>query len=374
MDTVVVTGGAGFIGSNFARHVLARSKARLVVLDKLTYAGHLENIVDLQGQPRYAFVKADICDRSALEEAFRRFQPTSVVNFAAESHVDRSVDEPGAFVQTNLVGVYELLETTRRYLAKAGNEVRSRFRFLQVSTDEVYGDAANGPAFTESSPYAPNSPYSATKAGADHLVRAYQATFGVPALITNCSNNYGPYQHPEKLIPLMILNALEGRELPIYGDGENVRDWIFVEDHCAGVLLALQRGKPGERYHIGGRNEQTNLAIVGGICRMLETKLPAKSNPALKARGIDSYEQLKRFVRDRPGHDRRYAIDAEKTRAELGWSARYDLAKGLDQTIDWYLAHRSWCEAVTASGEDRRRRGLAVLQDQSPLLSPSTSR
>jgi len=360
MENVIVTGGAGFIGSNFVHHLLPRTEARVVVLDKLTYAGHLESLADLVGNPRYALVQADICDRAAVADAFGRFPPTWVVNFAAESHVDRSIDDPGAFVRTNVNGVYELLEAARRYVAGPGTALKDRFRFLQVSTDEVYGSAAPGTAFEETTPYAPNSPYSASKAAADHLVRAYRETYGLPTLLTNCSNNYGPSQHPEKLVPLMLLNALEGRKLPIYGDGGTVRDWIHVEDHCAGILLALQKGVPGERYHLGGRNERTNLAIVDALCAVLESRRPAAGNPALGRQGLKAYSELKTFVKDRPGHDRRYAINAEKARRELGWSPRYDFETGLAQTVAWYLDNRAWCEAVTAKGEDRQRRGLAA--------------
>ena len=360
MDTIVVTGGAGFIGSNFVRHLIAHTDARVVVFDKLTYAGHLESLADLTGQSRYAFVKGDICDRKAVADVFSEQQPTWFVNFAAESHVDRSIDDPGAFVSTNVMGVYELLEASRRYWAGATGERKDRFRFLQASTDEVYGSADDGSAFVETSVYAPNSPYSASKAGADHLTRAYFSTYGLPTLITNCSNNYGPYQHPEKLIPLVMLNALEGRKLPIYGDGKNVRDWVFVEDHCSGILLALQKGRPGERYHVGGRNERTNIEIVDCLCKILESRRPAKDNPALKEKGVGAYAELKTFVKDRPGHDRRYAINADKARAELGWAPQHDFDSGMARTVDWYLGNRAWCAAVTEKGEDRQRRGLAA--------------
>jgi dTDP-glucose 4,6-dehydratase len=354
---LLVTGGAGFIGSNFVRHALAATAARVVVFDKLTYAGSLESLADLRGDPRFAFVRGDIADRRSVETAFREHRPTAVLNFAAETHVDRSIDGPRAFVETNTVGAFELLETARRFLAELAPPERERFRLLHVSTDEVYGSLGREGAFCETTPYAPNSPYSASKAAADHLVRAWHKTYGVPTLLTNCSNNYGPWQFPEKLIPLMILNALEGKALPIYGDGGNVRDWLFVEDHCEGLLRVLGEGRPGERYNLGGRCERTNLEIVDQICAHLEELCPPRANPALGARGVSSYAALKTFVEDRPGHDRRYAIDAGKIERELGWRPRHDLESGLRETVRWYLEHRDWCEAV---GHHRERLGLSV--------------
>jgi dTDP-glucose 4,6-dehydratase len=359
MDTWVVTGGAGFIGCNFARLALERSEARVVVFDKLTYAGHLENLADVEGHARFRFVKGDIADRDAVASLFREERPTALLNFAAETHVDRSIDGPAAFIQTNLVGTFELLEASRRWLAELPDSQRAAFRFLHVSTDEVYGSLGPDGAFVETTPYEPSSPYSASKAGADHLVRAYHHTFGLPALITNCSNNYGPYQFPEKLIPLMVLNALEGRELPIYGDGGNVRDWLYVEDHCSGILAALQHGLPGEKYNLGGGSERTNLEIVDAICAQLEHVRPAAGNPALARAGAKRYADLKRFVADRPGHDRRYAIDASKARRELGWTPAHDLDSGLEATLRWYLEHRDWCEAVQSGSYRRERLGLA---------------
>src|SRR5262247_3564062 len=293
---MLITGGAGFIGANFARHVLARSDARLVIIDKLTYAGTLANIDDVLRDPRASFVKADIADKDAMTSIFNEHRPTSVVNFAAESHVDRSIDDPSSFIATNIAGAFTLLEVSRGYLAKSGEGVTRAFRFLHVSTDEVYGSLDETGTFSETTPYAPNSPYAASKASADHLVRAYHETYGLPTLITNCSNNYGPYQFPEKLIPLMILNAVEGKSLPIYGDGGNVLDWLYVDDHCAGLLLALERGRPGEKYNIGGGNERTNLEIVDRLCAALEAVWPARDNPALAGRGISSYAALKSFV------------------------------------------------------------------------------
>ena len=282
-----------------------------------------------------------------------------MVNFAAESHVDRSIDDPSAFVTTNVVGTFELLEAARRFLDEHP-DLRESFRFLHVSTDEVYGSLGETGLFTETTPYAPNSPYAASKAGADHLVRAYHETYGLPALVTNCSNNYGPYQFPEKLIPLMILNALEGRDLPVYGDGSNVRDWIYVEDHCRGVLRALETGRPGEKYNLGGRSERTNLEIVHLLCDLLEEARPAADNPALRQRGLGSYRELVTFVSDRPGHDRRYAIDDEKARTELGWQPRHDLATGLAATVRWYLGHAEWCERIQSGVYRRERLGLGA--------------
>jgi len=356
MDTWLVTGGAGFIGCNFARMAIARG-VRVVVLDKLTYAGNLSSLSDVADSPRFEFVRADIADRGALDEILRAHRPTAVVNFAAETHVDRSIDGPAAFIATNLVGTFELLDACRRHLATLDGASRRAFRLLHVSTDEVYGSLGPTGAFTETTPYEPNSPYSASKAGADHLVRAYHATYGLPALITNCSNNYGPYQFPEKLIPLMILNAVEGKPLPIYGDGGNVRDWIYVEDHCGGVLRALESGRPGEKYNLGGSAERTNLEIVDALCAELEQALPAAGNPALARAGVSAYAELKTFVEDRPGHDRRYAIDASKVQRELGWRPAHDLARGLAATVRWYLDHRDWCEAVQSGSYQRERLG-----------------
>ena len=346
MDTLLVTGGAGFIGSNFTRHVLSSTDDRVVVLDKLTYAGNLKTLADLQGHDRFAFVRGDIADRTCVERLLREHRPSAVVNFAAESHVDRSIDQPGGFVQTNIVGTFELLEASRGYLAELGETERTRFRFLHVSTDEVYGSLGREGLFTESTAYAPNSPYAASKAAADHLVRAYHATYGLPALVTNCSNNYGPYQFPEKLIPLVTLNSLAGNPLPIYGDGSNVRDWLYVDDHCVGILLVLRRGQTGATYNIGGECEKTNVEVVDTICDILERLQPAADNPALRARKVRRYHDLKTFVPDRLGHDRRYAIDATKIRRELGWTPQHDFSAGMDLTLRWYLDNRAWCEAV----------------------------
>jgi dTDP-glucose 4,6-dehydratase len=358
METILITGGAGFIGCNFVRLALAETAARVLVLDKLTYAGSLENLAGVLNDPRLTFLHGDIADRRQVRGIFAEHRPTAVVNFAAESHVDRSIDDASAFIQTNIVGAFEMLEAARHYLAGLDAAGRAAFRFLHVSTDEVYGSLGPTGAFTETTPYAPNSPYAASKASADHLVRAHHETHGLPALITNCSNNYGPYQFPEKLIPLMVLNAVEGRPLPIYGDGGNVRDWIYVEDHCRGVLEALRRGRPGEKYKLGGRSERTNLEIVDTLCDILEEERPAAGNPALAGRGIACYRDLKTFVADRPGHDRRYAIDDSKARGELGWAPRHDFAAGLRATVRWYLANRPWCEAVQTGTYGRERLGL----------------
>jgi dTDP-glucose 4,6-dehydratase len=355
MQCLIVTGGAGFIGSNFVRHVLRHADARVLVLDKLSYAGNLESLADVASHPRYAFAQADITDRDAMRALFESEQPAALVNFAAETHVDRSIDDPGAFVRTNVLGTFELLEAARRYLAGQDQARRNAFRFLHVSTDEVYGSLGETGLFREDTPYAPNSPYSASKAGADHLVRAYYETYGLPTLLTNCSNNYGPYQFPEKLIPLMILNALEAKPLPIYGDGGNVRDWLYVEDHCAGVRAVLERGRPGERYNIGGGSQKRNLEVVDAICAALERERPAAHNPALRARGVAGYSGLKTFVKDRPGHDRRYAIDDSKIRRELGYAPAHDFESGLLATVRWYLANAAWCESVQ-SGKYRRER------------------
>ena len=357
METLLVTGGAGFIGSNFVRLLLsetAGTEARIVVLDKLTYAGSLESLSGLLGNPRLVFAQEDIADRKAVRRLFAEHRPDALVNFAAESHVDRSIEDASAFIQTNIVGTFELLEAARHDLAA---HPRS-FRFLHVSTDEVYGSLGPTGLFSETTPYAPNSPYAASKAAADHLVRAHCETYGLPALITNCSNNYGPYQFPEKLIPLMILNTLEGKPLPIYGDGGNVRDWLYVEDHCRGILTVLRRGTPGEKYNLGGRSERTNLQVVDAICDLVEAELPAADNPALKALGLASYRDLRTFVADRPGHDRRYAIDDAKIRRDLGWEPRHDFTTGMRATVRWYLANRAWCEAVQAGKYERERLGL----------------
>jgi len=358
MHSMIVTGGAGFIGANFVRRALERTAARVVVLDKLTYAGNLESLRDVERDARFSFVHGDIADGALVTRLLDEHQPAWVVNFAAESHVDRSIDGPRAFVETNTVGAFELLEAARRHLAGADEARRRDFRFLHVSTDEVYGSLGATGTFSETTPYAPNSPYAASKAAADHLVRAYHETYGLPALTTNCSNNYGPFQYPEKLIPLVLLNALEGRPLPIYGDGLNVRDWLYVEDHCDGILRVLEQGVPGQKYNIGGHGEMTNLALVDRLCSLLDEMLPVRANPALAGRNdLGSYADLEHFVADRPGHDRRYAIDAGKITRELGWRPRHDVASGLAATVRWYLDNRAWCAAVQSGKYARERLG-----------------
>ena len=348
----IVTGGAGFIGCNFVRLALKESDAKIVVVDKLTYAGHTANLEDVAKHPRYAFERVDIADGAAVAEVIRVHQPTAILNFAAETHVDRSIDGPAAFIQTNIVGTFELLEASRKHLAGLGKKERERFRFLHISTDEVYGSLGPKGAFVETTPYEPNSPYSASKASADHLVHAYGATFDLPVLITNCSNNYGPFQFPEKLLPVMILRAAQGKKLPVYGDGGNIRDWLYVADHCAGILQVLQNGSLGEKYNIGGGTERTNLQVVGAICDALERALPAADNPQMA--GISSYSDLIEFVTDRPGHDRRYAIDSSKIRGELGWRPAHDFDRGMTVTVEWYLANRDWCRSVHPEDELRR--------------------
>jgi len=334
---IFVTGGAGFIGSNFVLDWMAKSDEPVTVLDKLTYAGNLENLARVRVDPRYAFERVDICDRQRLEELFGQLRPRALVHFAAESHVDRSIHGPGEFVKTNVDGTFQLLEATRGYVKNLGEFERTQFRFLHVSTDEVYGSLGpNDPPFTETTAYAPNSPYAASKASSDHLVRAYFHTYGLPVLTTNCSNNYGPFQFPEKLIPLMILNALEGRPLPVYGDGQNVRDWLYVTDHCEGVRCVLERGRVGETYNIGGRAEMKNMEVVHAICRILQELRPS-ARP---------YERLIEFVKDRPGHDRRYAIAPDKIERELGWRPAATFDSGMRRTVQWYLENEEWVNHV----------------------------
>lgn len=359
METMLVAGGAGFIGCNFVRLALARTEARLVVVDKLTYAGSLHNLEGLAGQPRCRFLRGDIGDGAFVGRVFQDYRPTWTVNFAAETHVDRSIDDPRPFLATNVAGTAELLECARTHYRQLEGAARARFRYLQVSSDEVYGSAEGSATFSEATACAPNSPYAASKAAADHWVRAYHRTYGLPALTTRCSNNYGPYQFPEKLIPLMVLNAMEARPLPIYGDGGNVRDWLHVEDHCAALLLVLREGRPGAGYNVGGGNERTNLDMVDQVCACLEALLPAAANPAMQRRGIAAYADLKRRVPDRPGHDRRYAVDSGLIRRELGWAPRYGLEEGLAQTVRWYAQHRDWCRKVQEDNYDRRRLGTA---------------
>ena len=342
--TILVTGGAGFIGSNFVLDWVAATGEPVVNLDKLTYAGNPNNLAPLREDKRHVFVRGDIRDRAALKQALERHRPRAIVHFAAESHVDRSIHGPASFIETNIVGTFQLLEASRAWWAALEGEARGAFRFLHVSTDEVYGTLGEDDApFTETTPYAPNSPYSASKAASDHLVRSYHHTYGFPAVTTNCSNNYGPYQFPEKLIPLTIANALEGRPLPVYGDGRQVRDWLYVADHCEAVRIALDRGRPGETYNVGGNSERRNLEVVHVICDALAALVPRPGG----------YRDLVRFVADRPGHDRRYAIDASKIRAELGWTPRETFETGLAKTVRWYLDNAAWVASVK-SGEYRQ--------------------
>jgi dTDP-glucose 4,6-dehydratase len=350
---LLVTGGAGFIGSNFVLQQLTERTdvERLVNLDNLTYAGNLANLRPVEKDARHVFVHGDIGDTDLVAQLLAEHAIGAVLNFAAESHVDRSIDGPEAFAQTNVVGTLRLLQTARAYWNKLTPEKKLRFRFLHVSTDEVYGSLRpQDPAFTEETPFAPNSPYAASKAGSDHFVRAFHHTYGLPVLTTNCSNNYGPLQFPEKLIPLMIQNALEGRALPIYGDGMNVRDWLYVRDHCTAIRLVLDRGQPGETYNVGGLNEQPNLAVVDTLCALLDELRP-------RADG-QSYTTLKTFVTDRPGHDRRYAIDCAKIARELGWKPAESFVTGLRKTVAWYLANQDWCADISSGNYRRERLGV----------------
>jgi dTDP-glucose 4,6-dehydratase len=339
--TIIVTGGCGFIGSNFVLHWFEQERASVVNLDKLTYAANPKSLHSLKDNPHYVFVHGDICDRVLVRQILTEHAPSAIVHFAAESHVDRSIRGPDAFIQTNVVGTFSLLEEARAYWSRLAEPERTDFRFLHVSTDEVYGSLGpSDPAFSEQTAYAPNSPYSASKAASDHLVRAYYHTYGFPTLTTNCSNNYGPLQFPEKLIPLMILNARTGKSLPVYGDGQNVRDWLFVADHCEAIRTVLPRGKPGETYNIGGWNEAKNLDIVETICSLLDELAPRDP--------VVPHRQLIRFVQDRPGHDRRYAMDARKIERELGWRPRETFATGLRKTVEWYLHNEEWVRDVTS--------------------------
>ena len=340
MQTWLVTGGAGFIGANFVLAARRLGAARIVNLDKLTYAGHLENLAALANDPEHVFVHGDIGDAESVARLLAEHRPDAVVNFAAESHVDRSILGPQAFIDTNIVGTHTLLSSALSYWKTLSAERRAAFRFLHVSTDEVYGTlAANDPPFREDNPYEPNSPYAASKAAADHLVRAYHHTYGLPVLTTNCSNNYGPFQHPEKLIPLMILNARSGAPLPVYGDGQQVRDWLFVEDHCAAIRAVLEKGRPGETYNVGGDCERTNLEIIQGICAILDGLFPTAA-PHLRHVA---------HVTDRPGHDRRYAIDSSKLQRELGWRPDTDFDRGLARTVRWYLDNNAWVKDVSTA-------------------------
>ena len=350
MRTILVTGGAGFIGSNFVRLWTTEESTAVVNLDKLTYAGNLDSLADLADCPRHTFVEGDIGDARLVAQLLEKHRPWAIVNFAAESHVDRSIDGPAAFVETNVVGTFRLLEAVREYWSRLEPDDARRFRVLHISTDEVYGSLGPTGRFTEQSPHAPNSPYSASKAASDHFVRAYHHTYGLPTLITNCSNNYGPFQFPEKLIPLMILNALEGRPLPVYGDGRQIRDWLYVEDHCRAIRTVLGNGTPGETYNVGGDCEQTNLSVVHAVCEIVDRLSPGLPHSPCAS--------LVKYVQDRPGHDRRYAIDSTKIRTQLGWCPQENFASGLERTVRWYLEHHAWIERITSGKYQRERLGL----------------
>ena len=350
---ILISGGAGFIGSAVIRHIINNTNHQVVNVDKLTYAGNLESLTDVSDNERYQFEQVDICDATNIKRILNQYQPNIIMHLAAESHVDRSIDGPGEFIQTNIVGTYVLLEATRDYWSKLEQTKQANFRFHHVSTDEVYGDLeGTDDLFTEETPYAPSSPYSAAKASSDHLVRAWQRTFKLPTLITNCSNNYGPYQFPEKLIPLIILNALEGKPLPIYGDGKQVRDWLYVDDHARALLHVALTGEISETYNIGGHNEKQNIQVVKTVCSILDELLPSQIP------GIGRYEELITFVTDRAGHDVRYAIDASKIASELGWTPAETFESGIKKTVEWYLNNHTWCERVQDGSYMRERLGL----------------
>ena len=352
MKTILVTGGAGFIGSAVIRHIINDTDFNIINVDKLTYAGNLESLALVSGHNRYTFEQVDICDAAEIKRVLQQYQPDIVMHLAAESHVDRSIDEPGAFIQTNIVGTYNLLEQARHYWTALEGAKKAGFRFHHISTDEVYGDLeGTSDLFTEQTPYAPSSPYSASKASSDHLVRAWQRTFNFPAIITNCSNNYGPYHFPEKLIPLVILNALEGKPLPIYGKGQQIRDWLYVEDHARALLKVATQGVLNETYNIGGHNEMQNIEVVRSICDLLEELVPKKPD------GVNAYQDLIEFVSDRAGHDVRYAIDASKVERELGWVPDETFVSGLRKTVVWYLENQQWCRNVQDGSYQRERLG-----------------
>lgn len=345
---ILLTGGCGFIGSNTVRWIMRKTGHHVVNVDKLTYAGNPESLRDVAGDSRHTPLRLDICDARQLREAFEAHDPDAVLHLAAESHVDRSIDSPAAFIHTNLVGTYTVLEASRRHWESLGATRREQFRLIHVSTDEVFGSlGSDAPAFSETTAYDPRSPYSASKAGSDHLVRAWHHTYGLPTIVTNCSNNYGPYHFPEKLIPLVILNAIEGKPLPIYGTGDNVRDWLYVEDHAGALLTVLERGVPGESYLVGGDSERTNLEVVRLICDILDEVAPLECNHGIVHRGgLKSYRDLIKFVPDRPGHDKRYAIDASRIRRDLGWKPAVTFEAGLRATVVWYLDNRWWWEPI----------------------------
>ncbi|MCW9718787.1 dTDP-glucose 4,6-dehydratase [Avibacterium sp. 21-599] len=353
---ILVTGGAGFIGSALVRYIIRDTSHSIINIDKLTYAGNLESLEEISSNARYTFEQVDICDSISLQNVLQKHQPDAVMHLAAESHVDRSIDGPAAFIETNIVGTYTLLEAVRQYWSEMPANKKQNFRFHHISTDEVYGDLHNiDELFTETTPYAPSSPYSASKASSDHLVRAWHRTFGLPTIITNCSNNYGPYHFPEKLIPLIILNALDGKPLPVYGDGQQIRDWLFVEDHARALYKVVTKGQIGETYNIGGHNEKTNLEVVKTICELLEELAPNKP------KGVNNYSDLITFVKDRPGHDLRYAIDASKIGKELGWYPEETFDTGLRKTVEWYLNNSKWWKRVLDGSYNLERLGSKSL-------------
>ena len=350
---ILVTGGAGFIGSAVVRYLIQHTQDEVCNIDKLTYAGNLESLIDIEYSPRYQFHKIDICNATALQQVFSTFRPDVVMHLAAESHVDRSIDMPADFMQTNIIGTYTLLEVARKYWLALDTQAKQQFLFHHISTDEVYGDLENSTdLFIESTSYAPSSPYSASKASSDHLVRAWHRTYSLPTIITNCSNNYGPYQFPEKLIPLVILNALDGKSLPVYGDGQQIRDWLFVEDHARALYCVVTQGRIGETYNIGGHNEKHNIEVVRTICQILDELQPQAN--------AQRYESLITFVKDRPGHDLRYAIDASKISKTLGWQPQETFETGIYKTVKWYLNHLEWCHRVQDGRYQRERLGIKV--------------
>lgn len=351
---IIVTGGAGFIGSAVVRYIINHTNDDVLVLDKLTYAGNLDSLESVSNNSRYQFAKIDICDRKELDNIFSLYQPDAIMHLAAESHVDRSIDGPLAFIETNIIGTYHLLESAKQYWTQLSDIKQSQFRFHHISTDEVYGDLENtNELFTEKTPYSPSSPYSASKASSDHLVRAWHRTYGLPTIVTNCSNNYGPFHFPEKLIPLVILNAIEGKPLPVYGNGSQIRDWLYVEDHARALYKVVTEGKIGETYNIGGHNERKNIDVVKTICTLLDELVSDKPN------NIQHFSELITYVTDRPGHDKRYAIDATKIANELGWTPQETFESGIRKTVEWYLANLQWCNNIKDGSYARERIGLA---------------
>ncbi|MGD8570311.1 MAG: dTDP-glucose 4,6-dehydratase [Gammaproteobacteria bacterium] len=349
INCLMVTGGAGFIGSALVRHLIQTTDIKIVNVDALTYAGNLESLNSVESHSNYCFEQVDICDAQQVNRLFQQYKPDAIMHLAAESHVDRSIDGPAAFIDTNIIGTYNLLEAARAYWKDLAKAAKQQFRFHHISTDEVYGSLPATGYFVETSPYQPNSPYSASKASSDHLVKAWHHTYGLPVILTNCSNNYGPYQFPEKLIPLMILNALEGKPLPVYGKGDNIRDWLYVDDHVKALIVALTKGAVGETYNIGGHNEKTNLEVVKAVCALLDELVPDSPHKP--------HESLVVFVEDRPGHDQRYAIDASKIKNDLGWEPEETFETGLRKTVQWYLENREWCRHVQDGSYQRERLG-----------------